>query len=192
MKTSFFTILTAVTTVAAFAPLSPKHQRLARIFSQVDEETKLEKFSKEALEEGDERTGPIENALEREVVTSDAVNSPPGMSTAIPFLKRPEFLDGSMPGDVGFDPFGFVDSEASLVSFREAEIKHARLAMLVRIDTTNQRPSCLYAMSDVPHSLYPLFRLLLVGRCLSSLIANLHPGWIWIRPWMQPIAYQVF
>eukprot|EP01084_Bolivina_argentea_P188379 324306_1 len=36
-----------------------------------------------------------------------------------------------MAGDVGFDPFGFGgDDKASLINMREAEIKHARLAML--------------------------------------------------------------
>lgn len=35
-----------------------------------------------------------------------------------------------MPGDVGFDPLGFAQDEYSLRNYREAEIKHARLAML--------------------------------------------------------------
>jgi len=53
------------------------------------------------------------------------------MSQALPFAPRPKLLDGSLPGDVGFDPFGFAgDDKASLMNQREAEIKHARLAML--------------------------------------------------------------
>lgn len=51
-------------------------------------------------------------------------------SEALPFLKRPHMLDGSMPGDVGFDPFGFAGTKESLLQYREAEIKHSRLAML--------------------------------------------------------------
>ncbi|KAJ8905241.1 hypothetical protein NDN08_001749 [Rhodosorus marinus] len=50
-------------------------------------------------------------------------------SQAIPFLDRPKKLDGSMPGDVGFDPFGFSEG-ISLIWLREAEIKHARICML--------------------------------------------------------------
>lgn len=51
-------------------------------------------------------------------------------SKAIPFMERPELLDGSMAGDVGFDPLGLAKSPKILRIFREAEVKHARLAML--------------------------------------------------------------
>jgi Chlorophyll A-B binding protein len=53
------------------------------------------------------------------------------MSQALPFMTRPRALDGSMVGDVGFDPLGFAKTKDDLVRFREAEIKHSRLAMLV-------------------------------------------------------------
>mmetsp|Transcript_6714 Transcript_6714/g.6385 ORF Transcript_6714/g.6385 Transcript_6714/m.6385 type:complete len:226 (+) Transcript_6714:79-756(+) len=53
------------------------------------------------------------------------------MSKALPFAPVPKMLDGSMAGDVGFDPFGFAGSDKeSLSNMREAEIKHGRLAML--------------------------------------------------------------
>ena len=45
-------------------------------------------------------------------------------------LKAPLLLDGTIPGDVGFDPLGFIKSEKTLYWMREAEVKHARLAML--------------------------------------------------------------
>ena len=54
----------------------------------------------------------------------------PSMSAALPFMARPAVLDGSMAGDVGFDPLGFAKDEASLMKYREAEIRHARIAML--------------------------------------------------------------
>jgi len=54
----------------------------------------------------------------------------PKMSKSLPFLKRPAMLDGSMAGDVGFDPAGFAKSEKDLIQYREAEVKHGRLAML--------------------------------------------------------------
>ena len=54
----------------------------------------------------------------------------PESSMALPFMSRPAALDGSMAGDVGFDPFGFAKDQDSLMEYREAEIRHARLAML--------------------------------------------------------------
>lgn len=52
-------------------------------------------------------------------------------SQSIPFLRRPKYLTGRFAGDVGFDPLGFATSTEQLVNYREAEIKHARIAMLV-------------------------------------------------------------
>jgi len=54
----------------------------------------------------------------------------PEMSQSMPFMKRPSALNGALAGDVGFDPLGFAKSKEDLMNFREAEIKHARLAML--------------------------------------------------------------
>ena len=45
-------------------------------------------------------------------------------------MKAPKVLDGSLPGDVGFDPLGFSKNKNTLYWMREAELKHARLAML--------------------------------------------------------------
>ncbi len=54
----------------------------------------------------------------------------PEMSMSMPFMKRPAALTGALAGDVGFDPIGFAKTEDDLMNYREAEIKHARLAML--------------------------------------------------------------
>ena len=59
-------------------------------------------------------------------VDSDAI-----MSEALPFVTRPVVLDGELAGDVGFDPLGLAKSKEDLYFMRQAEIKHARLAMLV-------------------------------------------------------------
>ena len=53
------------------------------------------------------------------------------MSKSLPFLVRPTVLDGSLVGDVGFDPLGLAASKEQLLNLREAELKHSRLAMLV-------------------------------------------------------------
>jgi hypothetical protein len=52
------------------------------------------------------------------------------MSDALPWLSRPIALNRELAGDVGFDPFNFADSEEKLLWQREAELKHARIAML--------------------------------------------------------------
>jgi light-harvesting complex I chlorophyll a/b binding protein 1 len=55
-------------------------------------------------------------------------------SASIPFLKKPPALDGSLPGDVGFDPLGFsttiTELGGDLNYVREAELMHGRQAML--------------------------------------------------------------
>jgi len=55
------------------------------------------------------------------------------MSQALPWMKRPASLEAAgvkIAGDRGFDPAGFADSKDKLIKFRNAEIKHGRLAML--------------------------------------------------------------
>ena len=52
------------------------------------------------------------------------------MSKSLPFLVKPEKLDGSMAGDVGFDPMGLSDIQTDLKYARWSELKHGRIAML--------------------------------------------------------------
>jgi hypothetical protein len=68
-------------------------------------------------------------------------------SIAIPFLDAPDTLDGSMVGDYGFDPLGLARTDLNLGSanekerslafvlrdYREAELRHGRLAMLAAL-----------------------------------------------------------
>lgn len=55
------------------------------------------------------------------------------MSASLPFAKRPPMLDGTIPGDRGFDPFNFSSDANALQWYRTAEVKHARLAMLAAV-----------------------------------------------------------
>jgi len=61
---------------------------------------------------------------------SEPERKAPLKSQSLPFMKCPPTLDGTMAGDVGFDPVGFSDSFENLANYREAEVKHGRLAML--------------------------------------------------------------
>jgi light-harvesting complex I chlorophyll a/b binding protein 1 len=54
-------------------------------------------------------------------------------SKSMPFLSQPVKLDGTLAGDEGFDPLGLSSIEdlgIDLYWMREAELKHARVAML--------------------------------------------------------------
>ena len=57
----------------------------------------------------------------------------PKYSQSIPFLKRPKELKFELAGDVGFDPLNFAKNKEALYEYREAEIKHGRLAMLASV-----------------------------------------------------------
>ena len=67
-------------------------------------------------------------------------------SDALPFATAPDTLDGSLPGDAGFDPVGFstapfaeffangeADTMTDLQWLREAEITHGRIAQLAAL-----------------------------------------------------------
>jgi hypothetical protein len=72
----------------------------------------------------------------------------PEKSKSVPFLNKNPLLDGSMPGDVGFDPFFLADSGELLYNYREAEIKHCRLAMLVRMKMRYIDEICCHSLTD--------------------------------------------
>jgi len=59
------------------------------------------------------------------------------MSSALPFLKKPPALDGTMAGDAGFDPLGFsttiTELGGDLNYVREAELMHGRQAMFATV-----------------------------------------------------------
>merc|ERR1719460_3490641 len=48
----------------------------------------------------------------------------------LPKIKTMMVGDGTLAGDAGFDPMQIADSPDKLAWYREAEVKHARLAML--------------------------------------------------------------
>jgi light-harvesting complex I chlorophyll a/b binding protein 1 len=71
-------------------------------------------------------------------------------SASLPWMNRPPLLDGSMAGDVGFDPLGLSnidDVGIDLYWMREAEIKHGRVAMLavagiLQVEIFGPAPGC--------------------------------------------------
>jgi len=99
----------------------------------------LNMYSKDSFEKQNGRIKAFEPELKVTkavvdplVIYSDdvSIDDDAVMSEALPFLTRPLHLTGELAGDVGFDPLGFAKSPTDLMNYREAEIKHARLAML--------------------------------------------------------------
>lgn len=112
MKISATFFLASLATASAFVTPSASSGSMALRMSEPSQE----EFTEEPL------------ALDEPVIAMK--DNTPEMSMSLPFMARPSALDGSMAGDVGFDPLGFAKSEQDLMNYREAEIKHARLAML--------------------------------------------------------------
>ena len=103
MNLSFALALSAITGAAAFAPIS-----------------------------NNARTSAIRMSDEIADIPVVTIEEPElsAMSVSLPFMARPDALTGALAGDAGFDPLGFAKTDADLMNYREAEIKHARLAML--------------------------------------------------------------
>jgi hypothetical protein len=110
MKLSLFALTSILATSSAF--VAPSSMRQSTSMSMAD-------ISNESTEVAAEELAPI-----------DETPVLPEMSMSMPFMKRPVALTGALAGDVGFDPIGFAKSEDDLMNYREAEVKHARLAML--------------------------------------------------------------
>ncbi|XP_016462153.1 photosystem I chlorophyll a/b-binding protein 6, chloroplastic-like [Nicotiana tabacum] len=55
---------------------------------------------------------------------------PPDRPLWFPGSSPPEWLDGSLPGDFGFDPLGLGSDPETLKWFAQAELMHSRWAML--------------------------------------------------------------
>jgi Chlorophyll A-B binding protein len=116
------------TTVSAMKFLTLRILSLAASASAFSTNKQMKpSFSLHMAEEGEVPVNPVVGTVNN----TPMVNLQPKMSQSLPFLQRPTALDGSLVGDVGFDPLGFAKTKADLVNYREAEIKHGRLAMLV-------------------------------------------------------------
>lgn len=96
------------------------------------------------------------------------------MSTAIPFVQCPAALQNLTPSldvaNVGFDPLGFSSTLEDVQKYREAELKHSRLAMLAAIGWP---VSELYDGAIASNYDLPVTTLLDDGRAPALLNGNL-------------------
>jgi len=102
-------------------------------------------------------------------------------SKSLPFMNRPLLLDGSMAGDVGFDPLGLSNIDEvgiDLYWLREAELKHCRVAMIavagiLQVEIFGPAPGCEMATDKCQmdafwqiwnaHPQYIAFGLIMIG-----------------------------
>jgi len=156
MKFSSLVLSLTLTSVGAFLPTTPlKKSHGIRLFSTAEDVETTAGGVKDvtmAVSTTTESTAVVDGNIElvNGVVQSGMAVSMPIPSTpdksrikpgryndkensiAVPFLKRPPALDGSHAGDYGFDPLGFTE-QYDLYTMQEAELRHARLAMLAVI-----------------------------------------------------------
>ena len=125
MKISIAALLATATTASAFVPLNTKSA--PAVASRMSEE-----------EAADEVAAVMETAP---VAEEPVVVAPPApkMSQSLPWMECPPALDGTMAGDVGFDPLGFAKSSQDLMNYREAEVCFV---------STDERQSCALTCFD--------------------------------------------
>lgn len=79
------------------------------------------------------------------------------MSEAVPFLERPSKLDGSRPGDYGFDPL-YLSDYINLDYAAASELKHGRICMLAALGMVVQEfvhlPNVLYSEPNPLKAIY--------------------------------------
>ena len=134
-----------VASAAAFAPAAPLHGGLARAAPQRPAAARpaLRMQVSEDEEIADAKAKMGANSLGTDFqpkdgpqpVASGGTQYASGEQVAPLFILPSKSVvgDGAMVGDKGFDPLGFADSVEKLRIYREAELKHGRLAMLAAL-----------------------------------------------------------
>lgn len=136
MKFSATIFLASIATSSAFVGPSLKTNNMALRLERdpradsPDEAEMPDKTNNMALQLGEDPKADSPDVAEMPAPVAPEEADLPEMSQALPFMERPPALDGSLAGDVGFDPLGFAKTSEDLMNYREAEIKHGRLAML--------------------------------------------------------------
>jgi hypothetical protein len=154
MKFTTITLIAAITSVNAFSPFGggPKSAASSQKNAAfIDQQAKNQKpifdpfgmYGKNSPERAAGIIKPLETQLEKDDAVVDPLNlysdksevsSNADRSVSLPFLKRPEHLDGSLPGDRGFDPLNFSAGNASTLQwYRDSELRHSRIAMLAAV-----------------------------------------------------------
>lgn len=116
------------------------------------------------------------------MVASSKTSTPSKYSQCLPFFRRPQHLTGEFAGDVGFDPLNLATSREQLLYYREAEIKHSRIAMLAAagwpLSELFDRPLTQLLDSDLGLNLSPMLDSSdRVPSLLNGGLENVSPLW---------------
>ena len=99
------------------------------------------------------------------------IMSPSGYKTKEPVIR------GSTPPFENFDPFQFSKDEKRAVFFREAELKHGRIAMIAAatIPLVEQftHKTCIHEFDNLPTNM----KLLVIGTTFMSEFSSVFRGW---------------
>ena len=157
MKLLTLTTTTAIlSTASAFSPAAKKAAALSQTYDAAVASLDGTTTSKPIFDplglypkDAPERIAGIIQPLEANLIENEGSSSqqldPLGLynkaastnladpSPSLPFLPRPQHLDGTMPGDRGFDPLNLAANPDTLMKYRNSELKHARLAMLAAV-----------------------------------------------------------
>ena len=154
MKFTSLALIATLSSTTAFSPFGggPKNAAASQKNAAfIDEQAKTQKpifdpfgmYGKNTPERAAGIIKPLETPLPKDDAVVDPLNlyadkaevsTEADRSASLPFLKRPEHLDGSLPGDRGFDPFNFAAGDASTLQwYRDSELRHSRIAMLAAV-----------------------------------------------------------
>lgn len=108
--------------------------RTLRRSSEVDVEQRLREVES-AMMADDEEVLSDEPELSRQVEGGRPRYAETRSLPRVLFLPEPKYRDfvANVPGDSGFDPLGLCSDVPTFVQYREAELKHGRLAMFAAV-----------------------------------------------------------
>lgn len=107
----------------------------------------------------------------------------------VPGAAPPEYLDGSLAGDYGWDPLGLGADEKALRWYRQSELQHARWAMLGVAGILGQeiiRPDSFWYTAGEPSNLPELYygpNGINLGGILAWEFLLMH--WVEVRRWQD-------
>jgi light-harvesting complex I chlorophyll a/b binding protein 4 len=103
-----------------------------------------------------------------------------------PRSEAPEYLNGDLAGDYGWDPLGLGADPTALKWYRQAELQHARWAMLGVAGVLGQeifRPDVFWYEAALPQNLPAPFTNINMGGLLAWEFLLMH--WVEVRRWQD-------